>query len=167
MDATLDNDPGDGWVPLAAAANQLGLSRDALRRRIRRGTIPSRQVQTRYGATYEVQLAEVSATVADAGRQANGHHPGASATVTPASLAEFATLVRDLSERSERNAWQARAEHLSSQLDQAQRALPAPMVDNLEIASGRDSAHATDKPTQQTSEPKQRGWLARWLRWPG
>jgi hypothetical protein len=48
------------------------------------------------------------------GELADDAHPGASATVAPASLAAFATLVRDITERSERNAaaaamWQAHA----------------------------------------------------------
>jgi hypothetical protein len=160
MSAALDADPGEStfdtpvWVPLAEAADHLGLSRDALRRRIRRGTIPSRKIETRYGLTYEVQLGEAPATLTDADRHSNGHQSGASATVTPASLAAFATLVRDITERSERNAaaaamWQARAEFLASQLEQAQLALAAPKE-----PSDNDAVETPQRPA-----------MSSWRRW--
>jgi hypothetical protein len=158
MDATVHSDPGAGWLSLAAAAEQMGVSRDALRRRIRRGTIPARQVTTRYGPTYEVQLADVTASVADAARQTDGHYAGTTATVTATSLAELTTLVRDLGERSERNAaaaamWQARAEMLAQQLQQAQLALAAPgEADSFKNTPGSPSDVAAVEPNRRQTK---------------
>jgi hypothetical protein len=169
MAATLDSDPGDRWVPLAQAADQLGVSRDALRRRIRRGTLPSRQVETRYGPTYEVQISEASATLAGGDHQGNGHHPGVSATVTTATLDAFATLVRDLSDRSERNAaaaamWQARAELLAGQVERLQLALDAPREPaSQERPISSDSEHAADEPPETPAATAHgRPWWRLW-----
>src|SRR5687767_10112866 len=46
----------DGWISLADAAAQLEISLDAVRRRMRRGDWPRRQVRTRYGITWQVRL---------------------------------------------------------------------------------------------------------------
>jgi hypothetical protein len=173
VDATPDNHPGDqepGWVPLAEAADQLGVSKDALRRRIRRGTIPNRKIETRYGPTYEVRIEDVAATVADGIHQTNGHHPGTAATVTPATLAQFAALVRDLSERSERNAaaaamWQARAELLAVQLGQAQeriKALEAPINDAYEMRIGGPPDAAVAETAHESHERERRAWWRFW-----
>lgn len=43
------------WVPLAAAALQLGLSIDSVRRRLRKGELVGRQVATPQGFTWEIQ----------------------------------------------------------------------------------------------------------------
>jgi hypothetical protein len=102
-------------------------------------------------------------------RQGNGHHPGAAATVTTASLAEFAILVRDLSERSKRNAaaaamWQARAEMLAGQVERLQLALEAPKPDSPEIAPQCDSEGPVVETIHHTSsEPmRARPWWAFW-----
>jgi len=46
----------DGWITLAEAAQQLGISLDAARRRMRRGDFPRRQARTRHGVTWQVRL---------------------------------------------------------------------------------------------------------------
>jgi hypothetical protein len=54
-----------GWLSLAEAAEQLGISVDAVRRRLRRGDFPQRRVRTRHGLAWQVQLvpAEGGATL--------------------------------------------------------------------------------------------------------
>src|ERR1051325_2328111 len=58
--ATLDAQPGANidteWLTLHAAAEQLGISLDAMRRRMRRGEYPRRQMRTRHGLTWQVRL---------------------------------------------------------------------------------------------------------------
>src|SRR5438270_12967445 len=48
--------PADGWLTLAEASGQLGISLDAARRRMRRGEFQRRQVRTRHGITWQVRL---------------------------------------------------------------------------------------------------------------
>jgi hypothetical protein len=53
----VDNIPtADGWLTLADAAVQLEISLDAMRRRMRRGDLPKRQIRTRHGLTWQVRL---------------------------------------------------------------------------------------------------------------
>src|SRR5689334_13165732 len=59
--AILDANPGttlasDGWLTLAEASTQLGISMDAARRRMRRGEFQRRQIRTRHGITWQVRL---------------------------------------------------------------------------------------------------------------
>jgi len=51
-----DAPTADGWLSLAEAAQQLGISVDAVRRRLRRGEYPRRQMRTRHGLIWQVQL---------------------------------------------------------------------------------------------------------------
>ena len=46
----------DQWLTLEAAAEQLGVSVHAVRRRLKKGAIVGRQVPTRYGPAWEVSL---------------------------------------------------------------------------------------------------------------
>src|SRR5438445_13762582 len=48
--------PADGWLTLAEASGQLGISLDAARRRMRRGEFQRRQIRTRHGITWQVRL---------------------------------------------------------------------------------------------------------------
>lgn len=56
----MENDQDGGWVTLAEAAAQVGVSADGLRRRIKRGRLPARKVSTSFGETWLVPLAMVS-----------------------------------------------------------------------------------------------------------
>jgi len=51
-----DVDDTDGWLSLSEAAVQLEISLDAVRRRMRRGDFPKRQVRTRHGMAWQVKL---------------------------------------------------------------------------------------------------------------
>jgi hypothetical protein len=151
------------WLPLAEAAAELGLSRHALRRRVRAGQITSRQVQRPHGPTYEVLL-DPDATVASAVRQGDARNGGATATVTP-PLAELVTLVRDLQADVVRHAaaaamYQERCRVLEAQVDQL-RALPAP-TDRLADAPRRESdVVGRDRPQTPAPSPK-RAWWRLW-----
>jgi len=57
--------------------------------------------------------------------------------------------------------WQARAEHLSDQVEQLQHALPEP-IPQLRPQT-RDSEGLSVEPTQTPHETKRRPWLLRWL----
>src|SRR2546430_1477912 len=54
--AMVTDSPADGWLTLAEASGQLGISLDAARRRMRRGEFQRRQVRTRHGITWQVRL---------------------------------------------------------------------------------------------------------------
>jgi hypothetical protein len=149
------------WLPLGEAASRLGLSRHQLRRRVRAGQLASRQVQGPHGLAYEVCL-DPDATVASGLRHPDDRNGDATATVTP-PLAELVSLVRDTQAELVRTAaaaamWQARAEHLGAQVEQLQRALPAPTL--TEEPLGGPSATSVSEPTR---EPSKNG-LGRWWR---
>jgi hypothetical protein len=64
----------DGWLPLSAVAERLGLSIHAVRRRVHAGELPARQVRTRYGLAWQVRLdgeRAPSATVTQGVREGN------------------------------------------------------------------------------------------------
>jgi len=81
----------DGWLPLSTAADRLGLSIHAVRRRLHAGELPARQVRTRYGLAWQVRLdgvRDASATVAQDLREgdaslAQGSEDGAGAVQDP------------------------------------------------------------------------------------
>ena len=162
---TLDPDAAM-WLPLNEAAARLGLSRHQLRRRVRAGQIASRQVQGPHGLAYEVSL-DPDTTVTSGSRHPNDSHGDATVTVTP-PLAELVSLVRDtqaqlLQATAAAAMWQTRAEMLASQLEQAQRALPAPTT--AETAPGSPSANGAVAPTQTPAEVSKRTpWWAPWRR---
>jgi hypothetical protein len=150
------------WLPLSEAATRLGLSRHQLRRRIRAGQLASRQVQGPHGPAYEVSQ-DPDATVASASRHADDRHGDATVTVTP-PLAELVSLVRDTQAELMRSTaaaamWQARAEFLASQLEQAQLALAAPKepASQERPFSGDSDAMATE-PTQPSTKTRRQWW---------
>ena len=121
----------DGWLPLATAAERLGLSIHAARRRVHTGELVARRVRTRYGLAWQVRLddeREGRASVAPESREA-------SATVAePAGVGALVALVREqqaqlLTAHEAAALWQGRAESLATQLAEARetiRALQAP-----------------------------------------
>jgi len=130
-----------------------------------RGQLASRQVKGQHGLAYEVCI-DPDATVTSGVRNGDDRHRDTTVTVTP-PLTELVSLVRDtqaqlLQATAAAAMWQARAEHLASQLEQAQRALPEP------VSSGRpqtsDSEGLSVEPTQTLSEaPRARPWWRRLL----
>jgi hypothetical protein len=158
-------DPDAGqWLPLAEAAAELGLSRHALRRRVRAGQIASRQAQGPHGPAYEV-LIDPSATVTPGVRHGDARNGGATATVTP-PLAELVSLVRDLQADVVRHAataalYQERCRVLEAQVEQL-RALPAPPPDVPADALRADSDAAGAQPVQEPARPRKRPWWRFW-----
>src|SRR5690349_16580483 len=101
-------------LTIAQAAEVLGVSVDTVRRRLRRGELHGRQVPTQRGPAWRVRIAE-DATVGSTPMQ-----PG---------LADLVAMLREVTERAERNAaaaamWQERCRVLQDRL----QALPAPAI---------------------------------------
>jgi hypothetical protein len=144
------------WVPLAAAARQLGISVDTARRRIKKGQWPAgatRQRSTAQGFTWEVDLGALRIPAADPGSTPAEAPP---TRAHPAAEAgHLAALLREAQAEALRRAeaaamWQARAEMLAGQLEQAQtelRALKAP-----------DAGPPAAAPPAPEQEPPKRWW---------
>ena len=131
------------WVPIAEAAQQLGISIDTARRRVKRGELAAERRETPQGFAWWVCLggAEVGTSTAHADADLGSEPPMQNVQVgsTPrrqSEAAHLAELVRELQgevlRRTEAaTTWQARAEFLAGQLEAARdeiRALAAPQV---------------------------------------
>jgi hypothetical protein len=174
-----DSPTPNGWLGLGEAAEQLGISLDAMRRRVRRGEYVRRQVRTRHGLAWQVRLdhpklgATVGATVA----------PTVAPTVdgaatVGATLGDFVLYLRERDhlrdqelERAHRDAlakaeaaamWQARAELLAVQLQQAQERILALEAPKEPVPAPGFTGEATDglgaEPAQQSAERKRPWW---------
>jgi excisionase family DNA binding protein len=153
----------DQGLTIAEAAAQLGVSSDTVRRRIRRGDLNAVQVHTPNGPAWRVLLG----TLPSAMPTLDGTHSSAAMHIEAPLLAQLlADAQAELVRKAEAAAmWQARAEFLASQLEQAQLALAAPKADRPEIAPGRDSDASTGEPTQTSSEHRDgrpRPWWRVW-----
>jgi excisionase family DNA binding protein len=146
---------GDGELTLAQAAEVLGVSVDTIRRRVRRGELQARQVPTQHGPAWRVSLGN-----------------GATVGSTPmhAPLGDLVAMLRELTERAERNAaaaalWQGRAQVLEAELAQAReqlRALPAPPPDMPQDAPQRESGAVSPEPTPPPAAGRRRPWWRFW-----
>jgi hypothetical protein len=127
MRAAQANGVAERWVTIAEAADAFGVSIDTVRRRIKRGEVAHRQTRTPAGFRYEVRLDGVPRPNADVGSRVGG----VSTQDAPALEAgHLAQLVRDFQQEALRQTqaaalWQARAEFLAGQLEQAQTDLLA------------------------------------------
>jgi hypothetical protein len=161
--ATLESD----WLTLAEAAARLGMSLDAMRRRMRRGEYPRRQVRTRHGLTWQVRLEPLD--------------PGASLAPTVAQIVAVEPTVqalldylRERDQQRDRELAELRAtlaqanadlvEHaaqLAEARDQLRVLQPAP----AESAISGESDAVASKSTQTTSAAPKRAWWppARWF----
>jgi hypothetical protein len=144
------------WLPISEAAQRLGLSIDAMRRRVKHGETRAEKRATPQGGAWWVLVADTTPAavqVAPGGARrkvANGaihQAPGSgdSATRQTPGGDEWALIVRDLTDRLDRAngelllrteaaaAWQGRAEVLAAELARTrdQLALMAPKVDPL------------------------------------
>ena len=116
------------------------MSRHQLRRRIRAGTISSRQVQGPHGLSYEVLLDRDAVTL------------------TP-PLTELVNLLRDSQRQNVELAGLVGS--LQQRLAYAEdrvRMLEAPRPASPEMPSGRDSEHAANETTHTASGPPGRPW---------
>jgi hypothetical protein len=181
-----EQDGLNDWLPLSQAAQAEGISLDAMRRRVRRGEYQRRQVRTRHGVAWQVRLnpgaqggTHGGSTVdTDAPWVAPTDAPTVAPTVDPGALVDgqlvvylrerdeqLAQIQAELLARSEAAAtWQARAEMLLVQLQQAETrllALEAPRT--VPDALGRDSGAVRVEPTQAPAEGRQgRPWWQFW-----
>jgi hypothetical protein len=138
------------WAFLPEAARRLNLSPQTVRRKLKRGELESRQVQTKTGLAYQVRLVAESPL------------PGQTSQGQPSpGLVEMVSLVKDLHAeliaRTEAAAsWQARAEFLAGELQQAceQLALMAPKEETV-------AAEPITKP-DAASGPAPRPWWRFW-----
>jgi hypothetical protein len=149
--------PEGEWLTLGEAAPRLGISVDALRRRLKRGQLTGRQIVTRYGPTWQVLLPNpgdpptVTPTVAPALNDA----PTLAPTVADgegAGLADLVQLLREL--REENRTLAGQLGYVQAQLEQSRervRALEAPKVEQNE-----------PERQDQPPEPPRRPWWWFW-----
>jgi excisionase family DNA binding protein len=149
-------------LTIAEAAAHLGVSSDTVRRRIRRGDLSAMQVHTPNGPAWRVLLGALPSAVPTL----DGAHSSAAMHVEAPLLAQLlADAQAELVRKAEAAAmWQARAEFLAGQLEQAQLALAAPK----EMASHQrpqisDSDGLTAETTQTPATTPQR--VPWWLPW--
>jgi hypothetical protein len=169
------------WLDLAEAARRERVALDTMRRRVRRGVYPSRQVRTPRGLAWRVRLASPGDATLDHSLDEGlptvdptvdpTVMPNLAPTVDGVGLVELVHLVdrlqRDVVARTEAaTLWQARAEMLASQLEQAQLALAAPKEPTpQERPFLRDSEGSTVEPIQTpTTARTGRPWWALWRR---
>jgi predicted ArsR family transcriptional regulator len=154
----------DQWLSLEEAAQQLGVSVHAVRRRLKRGDIAARQVSTRYGPAWQVSL-NGAVTLAQDSRE-----PDASVSSPLREPNDRLSGLVGLVERQQRqivdNAsaaamWQARAEMLAGELAAAreQLALMAPKVEPQAEAEHVFSTAVEETPPA----PPRRPWYQRLL----
>ncbi len=118
------------WLTLQGASQRLDVSIQTLRRKIKKGKLESRQIETIHGMTYEVCLASDYPTLERVGWETS---PKAESSGSLEILAllhkmqdENAQLHQEVVTKSEACAmWQARAEMVSVQLSASQEQLGA------------------------------------------
>ena len=182
----------DGWLGLAEAAELLGISLDAMRRRVRRGEYQRRQVRTRHGPAWQVRIhpgahGEPMVTPTDAPWVSPTVDDGATVaptvkTVDAAAVGELVAYLRERDqlrdqelERTRRDAqakaeaaalWMARAELLASQLQQAHErihALKAPKeADPSSGFTGSSPANGISEAAQEPPKKKRQPWWHVW-----
>jgi hypothetical protein len=166
----MQNVQPERWLPLAEAALELGISTDTARRRLRKQQLVGEQRPTPQGFTWWVRLGGV-AEVGSAPDPHAAQVAGSPRRPAQAGVVELVDLVdrlqSDLVAKAEAAAmWQARAEFLASQLEQAQLALAAPREPaSPERTISSDSEHVASEPTQTPSEHRNgRPWWQVWRR---
>jgi hypothetical protein len=156
------HEPGT-WLTIAQAAERAGVSADSVRRRLKRGQIPSRLVTTPYGPTWQVWLDPLPSSVAGDPPPADAYPPsiaipteGPPAAATLPGELEGGPLERldrmqaDLVAKAEAAAmWQARAEMLAGELADARGqllALQAPQEEPTPESPPATVAVAEERP---------------------
>jgi len=166
--STVDTGRHGAWLTLHAAADRLGISEKTARRRVKAGELEGRQVPTQHGPTWQVWVdsrvdgvaalstVDVQGTLPDQGRQGTHGDQGP-------EVLELVRLVNRLHDENRvlteaATVWQARADILAHQLDQARgemRALqaPAPQDAHPWPQDGHRATYAPE-PTTGSSDPK-------------
>ena len=165
----MQNGTAERWVPLAEAARELQVSVDTLRRRLRKGELVGEQRPTPQGFVWWVCIDDAAYLGSAPGPHAAhlGTSPTQHAYAPAPGVVELVQLVSklqaDVVAKAEAAAmWQARAEVLASQLEQAQRALEAPKEpDPSPGFTGSPPANGTVEVAQEP--PKRKRW--RWWPW--
>lgn len=154
----------DRGLTVAEAAAHLGVSSDTVRRRIRRGDLRAMQVPTPNGPAWRVLLGVLPSAMSTLDGVPSSPAMHVEAPLLAQLLADAqAELVR----KAEAAAmWQARAEFLASQLEQAQLALTAPReAASQERPISNVSEGVPVEPSQTPRETPQRApWWQPWRR---
>jgi hypothetical protein len=161
FDQSLDHGPAGAWLPLAAAAVELGVSAKTVRRRLKSGDVLSRQVTTQHGQAYEVWV-PVDKAVDNHVSTVNGQ---GTHRVDDVTTVELVRLVDRLQRENRDLAGLVGA--LQERVGTLQAALEAPRPDPAQMATGRDSEHAASTSTQTPADPPQATprARARWWQW--
>jgi hypothetical protein len=148
--------PGHGY-PLSEAARRLGIPREALRARVRRGQVAA----TKLGGTWVVYLPT------DIGQGAATDPVTDPATAAGSDqgvlIAELRDQVRWLRERVEY--FERLTEHQAGQLAEAQRQLPPPVggPDDHQEQQEPPTGVGPSAPEPVTTPPVRRPWWRRWF----
>jgi hypothetical protein len=151
------------WCSITDAAHQLGVSPDTVKRRIKRGELPTRKDQTQTGWRWLVYVAVVPAAPADGALTASAAPAGVAPPAPappPADVRRLEQLVASqeatiAEQRVELEARRREVQELHLLLERAQRlALPVPR-DDVQPPASAESAGA-DQPCP---------WWERWRWW--
>jgi small-conductance mechanosensitive channel len=157
MQAAQANGGAERWVTIAEAADAFGVSIDTVRRRVKRDEVAHRQTRTPAGFRYEVRLDGLRRPDAEVGSRVGAASTQAAQALEAGHLAQ---LVRDFQAEALRQTqaaamWQARAEFLASQLEEAHQQVRA-----LEAPKPAESVptHAAEVVAPPGQEPKRPWW---------
>jgi excisionase family DNA binding protein len=140
---------GAEGLTLAEAAARLGVSTDTVRRRIKRGELGARQVQTKFGPAWEVLPGAAPEGLPPPSNGVHGSAPGSSSSLPGAAPApaQGVTELVALVERQQQTImelsgrvgfYQAQVEQLREQLAlEAPKADPAPVAEAAPGEQGR------------------------------
>ena len=149
------------WLPLPEAAAELGVSRELLRSKVRRGTIPARKSNKGWLVKVDAQALE-RLTTRPAARSAN--HTAAQETGEA-----YAELIQELRGRAERAEAQAererqRADRVESERDRARLEARQRSQDAAESKGRADVLSGRVEALERALADARRPWWRRWRR---
>lgn len=175
-------------VDVAEAARRLGVTPDAIRARLHRGTLKGEKVDGQWRVRLPAQendqrdRFEPTGTQQDTDSQATGQDPNrldagdsADRTRQDAPTVDIAPLVEMIERLSRRNEelsaaagmWQARAKHFEEQLQQLAPAVESVGGDADDVVSVPERDETDDQDIEEAREPEAspEGFWARFRRW--
>lgn len=175
-------------VDVAEAARRLGVTPDAIRSRLHRGTLEGEKVDGQWrvrlpaGQSVQRERFEPTGTQQDTDRQATGQDPDrqdagdstdrARQDAPTVDIAPLVEMIERLSRRNEElsaaaGMWQARAMHLEEQVKQLTPTVDRVGGDADDVVSGPERDETDDQDIEEAREPEASpvGVWARFRRW--